>query len=150
MYESLLRFPGDVLGEFERMQREMEQVFGGVGRPVSIRALGRGAFPAITIGNRPDAIEVWALAPGIDPSKLEISIDRGLLTIAGERSADVPAETDKVNVYAKERFAGAFKRVISLPEDADPARVAAQYRDGVLRITANRREEAKPRRIEIQ
>jgi HSP20 family protein len=148
MYESLLRFPGDVLGEFERLQREMEQVFGGVGRPVSIRALGRGAFPAITIGNRPDAIEVWALAPGIDPSKLEISIDRGLLTIAGERSAD--AETDKVNVYAKERFAGAFKRVISLPEDADPARVAAQYRDGVLRITANRREEAKPRRIEIQ
>jgi HSP20 family protein len=148
MYESLLRFPGDILGEFERLQREMEQVF--VGRPVSIRALGRGAFPAITIGNRPDAIEVWALAPSIDPSKLEISIDRGLLTIAGERSTDVPAETDKVNVYAKERFAGAFKRVISLPEDADPARVAAQYRDGVLRITANRREEAKPRRIEVQ
>jgi HSP20 family protein len=85
MYESLLRFPSHILGEFERLQREMEQVFGG-GRPVSIRALGRGAFPAITIGNRPDAIEVWALAPGIDRSKLEISIDRGLLTIAGERS----------------------------------------------------------------
>jgi HSP20 family protein len=117
---------------------------------VSIRASGRGAFPAITIGNGPDAIEVWALAPGIDPSKLEISIDRGLLTIAGERSVDVPAETDKVDVYAKERFAGVFKRVISLPEDADPARIAAQYRDGVLRITANRREEAKPRRIEVQ
>jgi hypothetical protein len=44
MYESLLRFPGDILGEFERLQREMEQVFGGVGRPVSIRALGRGPF----------------------------------------------------------------------------------------------------------
>ncbi|MGH9894368.1 MAG: Hsp20/alpha crystallin family protein, partial [bacterium] len=102
------------------------------------------------IGNRPDAIEVWALAPGIDPSNLEVSVDRGLLTIAGERSADVPAETDKANVYAKERFAGAFKRVISLPEDADPTRVAAQYRDGVLRITANRREETKPRHIEIQ
>jgi HSP20 family protein len=62
----------------------------------------------------------------------------------------VPAETDKVNVYAKERFAGAFKRVISVPEDVDPARASAQYRDGVLRITANRREEAKPRRIEVQ
>lgn len=147
MYESLLRFPGDILGE---LQREMEQVFGGMSRPVSIRALGHGAFPAITIGNRPDAIEVWALAPGIDPSKLEVCIDRGLLTIAGERSTDVPTETDKVNVYAKERFAGIFKRVISLPEDADPARVAAQYRDGVLRITANRREESKLRRIEVQ
>jgi HSP20 family protein len=147
MYESLLRFPNDIL---ERLQHEMEQAFGGVGRPVSIRALGRGAFPAITIANRPDAIEVWALAPGIDPSKLEVSIDRGLLTIAGERSADVPEETDTVNVYAKERFAGTFKRVISLPEDADPAHVAAQYRDGVLRITANRREEAKPHRIEVQ
>ena len=60
------------------MQREMEQVFGGVGRPVSIRAVG---------GSRPDAIEIWALAPGIDPSKLQGCIDRGLLTIAGERSA---------------------------------------------------------------
>ena len=56
MYESRLRFPGDILGEFERLQREMEQVFGGVGRPVSIHALGRGAFPAITIGNRPDPL----------------------------------------------------------------------------------------------
>ncbi|MGH8584873.1 MAG: hypothetical protein ACREWE_01340 [Gammaproteobacteria bacterium] len=86
MYESLLRFPGDILGE---LQRDMEQVFGGMSRPVSIRALGRGAFPAITIGNRPDAIEVWALAPGIDPS---ISIDRGLLTIGGGRSTDVPTD----------------------------------------------------------
>jgi HSP20 family protein len=103
MYESLLRFPGDVLGELERMQRDMEQVFGGVGRPVSIRAVGRGAFPAITIGGRPGAIEVCALAPGIDSNKLEVSIDRGLLTIARERSAAVPAESDQINVYAKER-----------------------------------------------
>jgi HSP20 family protein len=127
MYESLLRFPGDILGEFERLQRER-----------SPSAIG----PMRSRSGR------WHRAS--TRAKLEVSIDRGLLTITGERSADVPAETDKVNVYAKERFAGAFKRVISVPEDVDPARVSAQYRDGVLRITANRREEAKPRRIEVQ
>lgn len=150
MYESLLRFPGDFFPEFDQLQREMERAFGGVGMPASIRAVGRGAFPPINIGSTPDTVEVYAFAPAIDPATLEVSVDKSLLTIAGERKAEVPAESEKVSVYANERFAGAFKRVVSLPEDADASRIEARYRDGLLHITVHRREETKPRRIEVK
>lgn len=150
MYESLLTFPGGLFGELDRVQRDLQQAFGAVGRPSSIRALPSGAFPAINIGHTPTAVEVYAFAPGIDPSKLEVNVDRGLLTIAGERVLEKPAgEERKRSVYANERLGGKFRRVLSLPEDADPARIEARYRDGVLRITISRRESMQPRRIEI-
>jgi HSP20 family protein len=76
-------------------------------------------------------------------------VDRGLLVIAGERASDLPNQGERASVYANERFSGRFRRVVSLPEDADPARVDASYRDGVLRISVARRESALPRRIEV-
>lgn len=113
MYESLLRYPTDLFSEFERMQREMDRLFGTWSVPTSIRAVARGAFPAVNIGTSPKSVEVYAFAPGIDPAKLEVSVDRGLLTISGERASDLPEESDKVSIYADERFAGSFKRVVS-------------------------------------
>ena len=127
----------------------MEQVLGSTGWPSSIRAASRGAFPAINMGSTPEAVEIYAFAPGIDPRKLDVSTDRNLLTIAGERESSLPEESDAVSIYAAERFTGPFRRVISLPEDADASRIAATYRDGVLRIVVPRREAAKPRRIEV-
>ncbi len=148
MYESLLRFPGDLFGDFDRLQREVDSLFGAAGLPTSIRATGRGAFPAVNIGSTEDSVEVIALAPGIDPSKLELSIDKGLLVIAGERAADA-AQDDKATCYAQERFNGEFRRVVSLPEDVDPQKVDATYRDGVLHVTVHKRESSKPRRIQV-
>lgn len=150
MYESLLRLPVDLFSEFDRMQRELNQAFGGAGLPTSIRALGRGAFPKINIGTSPQCVEIYALLPGVDPAKLDVSVDRGLLTIAGERSRDLPEPGDKVSVYADERFAGSFKRTVSLPEDVEPAGIEATYRDGVLRVSIPRRESAQPKRIEVK
>jgi len=51
--------------------------------------------------------------------------------------------------YRRERFSGGFRRVITLPEDVDPDKVRASYRDGVLHVMIDRREEVKPRRIEV-
>jgi len=67
----------------------------------------------------------------------------------GERTNDLPPADERANVYASERFSGRFRRVVSLPEDADPARVDASYRDGVLRVSVAKRESSLPRRIEI-
>jgi HSP20 family protein len=150
MYPSLTRFPGDLFADFEGLQRQVEQLLGASGWPSSIRAASRGAFPAVNVGTTEEAVEIYAFAPGIDPAKVEVSVDKGLLTIAGERVADTPKENDKVSVYARERFVGTFKRVVSLPEDADSARVDASYRNGVLRIVIPRREASRPRRIEIK
>lgn len=149
MYASLTRFPGDMFADFEALQRQVEQVLGNRGWPSSIRAAERGAFPPINMGVTQDAVEVYAFAPGIAPAKLEVSVDRGILTIAGERAADLPQESEKVSVYADERFTGAFRRAVSLPDDADSSRIDAKYRDGILRISVPKRENAKPRRIEV-
>ena len=154
MYESLLTYPSGLFGDFERLRREMDNSFGGLGLPTSIRAVARGAYPAINIGGTTKAIEVFAFAPGLDRDKLEVSVDKGLLTIGGERAAQGVDEGGKRETqehrYANERFSGRFKRVVSLPEDADPTQVEARYADGVLRITVQRRADTLPQRIQIQ
>lgn len=173
MYASLLNSPGSLFAEFDRLQRELQQV---LSTPSSIRAVARGAFPAVNIGMTPSSVEVYAFAPGIDPSTLDVSVDRGLLTIAGQRSAQVESTGQQTgqtapsanqqagqqgqasgsstlgqdtNVYVRERFNGSFRRVISLPEDVDTARIDATYRDGLLRISIARQESAQPRRITV-
>ncbi|MEJ6022643.1 Hsp20/alpha crystallin family protein [Ramlibacter sp. PS4R-6] len=137
----------EIFSELNRLQGLLDTMFRPSERS-SIRAAAGAAFPVMNVGATPGSIEVLAFAPGIDPARLEITVDRGLLAIAGERTSQVP-EPDPVTVYAQERFAGPFRRVVSLPDDADPAKVDATYRDGILRISVARRESSKPRRIEV-
>jgi HSP20 family protein len=157
MYESMLNFPGSVFGEFERLRRELDDVFGAAGLPSSIRSVAPGTFPAINVGNTPNSVEVYAFAPGIDASRLDVTIDRGVLTISGERPSALPGAGEgtqntgsRASVYSRERVSGSFKRAIALPDDVDPTRVNASYRDGVLNVSIARRESAQPRRIAIQ
>jgi HSP20 family protein len=150
MFESLLSPSLNLFDELDRLQRDMNQMFRGFGMPSSIRAVGRGTFPAINVAGTPKSAEVYAFAPGIDPAKLEVSVDRGVLTIAGERQSGLPQESDDATIYAAERFAGSFRRALSLPEDVDPSSVEARYRNGVLHISVQRRESAQPQRIEVK
>ena len=146
MYQSL--FPRDVFAELDRLQREMRDAFD---LSPSIRGLGRGGFPALNLGGTPQSVEIFAFAPGLDPATVEVDLDRGVLTIAGERKPDLPAEADgKAAVHINERFSGRFRRVVSLSDDVDPNGVSADYRDGVLHISAKRRESSRPRRISVQ
>jgi HSP20 family protein len=150
MYPSLLSLPGDLLTEFESLQRQIDRALGPRGASSSIRAVERGSFPAVNIGSTPEAVEIYAFAPGIAPDRLELSVEKGLLTIAGERRIEQPEAGTKVSVYARERAEGGFRRVVALPDDADPDRVEASYRDGVLRIRVAKREASRPRRIEVR
>ena len=140
--------PADVFSELNRLQSVLDQVFRPVERS-SIRALTGATFPVINVGSTPDAIEVMALAPGLDAKALQLTVDRGLLVISGERKSEVPEAGESTSVYAQERFAGNFRRVVSLPEDADPGKVDASYQNGILRVTVAKRESSKPRRIEV-
>lgn len=144
---AMFRSSADLFAELNRMQSLLDQVFPTRGS--SIRSMAGAGFPVLNVGTTPGSVEVQALAPGLDASRLEITVDRGLLVIAGERKSDLPPNGERTSVYANERFTGKFRRVVSLPEDADPARVEANYRDGVLRISIAKRESSLPRRIEV-
>ena len=145
MYRSL--FSRDVFTELDRLQREMQETFD---LSPTIRGFGRGGFPALNVGSTPQSVEVYAFAPGLDPAKIEVNLDRGVLTIVGERPAELPVENDKATLHIHERFSGRFRRVVSLADDLDPNSVSADYRDGVLHVSIKRREAAQPRRITIQ
>jgi HSP20 family protein len=145
MYSSL--FPRDLFAEVERLQREMQQAFDSVSP--SIRGFARG-YPSLNVGSTPTSVEVYAFAPGIDPARVDVRLERGVLTIEGERAPLAPPDDGKATLHVNERFAGRFSRVLSLPDDIDPGAVHATYRDGVLRISVPRRESAQPRRIEVQ
>ena len=150
LYPSLQRFPGDPFADFDELQRQMERLFSPRGSS-SIRAVQRGTFPAVNIGVTPDAVEIYAFAPGIDPKSLDVSVDKGLLTIAGQRKGSVRDDRkEKLNIYSRERAEGEFRRVVNLPEDADPDRVNATYRNGIVHISIQKREASRPRRIEVK
>jgi hypothetical protein len=92
-----------------------------------------------------------ATASDNDPATMAVSLDRGLLTIAGERPTTLPSgDDDKAAVHINERFGGRFRRVVSLSDDVDPNSVSADYHDGVLHIHVKRHESAQPRRITVQ
>ena len=141
-YRSL--FPRDLFAELDRLQRDLQQ---SVDPNPNIRGLTRG-FPALNIGGTPKTVDIYAFAPGIDPATLDVQLVKGMLTIAGERKIDPVPE--KATLHIDERFAGRFRRVVSLPDDADPNAIEAKYKDGVLHVRIQRKEEAQPRRITIQ
>jgi len=138
-------FPRDLYAELEQLQRQLQQSFEV---SPSIRGLSRGAYPALNVAGTPQSAEVYAFAPGLEPSSIEVQIERGVLSISGERAPTLPGE-ERASVHVNERFAGRFHRVVTLSDDLDPGAVSATYRDGVLHVSIARQKSAQPRRIEV-
>ncbi|MDH0864151.1 Hsp20/alpha crystallin family protein [Mitsuaria sp. GD03876] len=148
-----------LFNDLDRFQREMSSLFelsAGRGTP-------RGGYPALNVGLSPEAVEVYAFAPGLDPATIGVDLDRGVLSLSGERlsplsppaaagsatEGEAAPPAGKTLVHQRERFAGKFRRVVSLPDDIDPEQVTASYKDGVLRVSVQRRPAPQPRRIDI-
>jgi HSP20 family protein len=135
--------------ELWRSNRDSSEL-GGAGSPwiSGIRSVSRGTFPPINIGSSPDSVHVYAFAAGLDPQSIDLTLQQNILTLSGERK---PHEVEQNAVfYRHELFQGAFRRVITLPEDVNPDDVEARYQSGVLHVRIGRREEVKPRQIQIQ
>jgi HSP20 family protein len=146
----------DPFRELERMRWDMDRLSretGGAtsGRPFRVAFLpGRGArqYPLVNIYQDGDDFHVEALAPGLDPSGVEVTAVRSTLTIRGEKVGlrDLAPE----RVHRTERAAGRFMRTVELPDEVDPDKVTAQYRNGLLLIVAPRGAHTRPRRVAIK
>lgn len=150
MFASILNYPDSVFTQFDRLRRELDDVFGDASAPSSIRSVAYGSVPPLNVGRTARSVEVYAFAPGLDASKIDVTLDRGVLRISGERAADLPEKDVKTTVYARERSAGRFTRSVALPDDVDPNQVTATYRDGVLQVSIARKEAVQPKRIAVQ
>lgn len=86
--------------------------------------------------------------PGIKKEEVGVKVENGVLTISGERKTE--KEEKSRRYHRVERAYGRFERHFSLPEDADGAKVSAEYKDGLLRVHLPKDEKARPKTIEVK
>ena len=125
---------------------EMDRIFDAVNRPLGLRSVPRGTFPAVNVYNQGDKTVLFAEMPGIDPDKLELTVLGDTVTLKGERPSE---STDSDRYYRRERVLGEFSRTLTLPDAVDPESVEAKYTNGILRVTLSKAEAAKAKKIQI-
>jgi HSP20 family protein len=104
--------------------------------------------PAVEVTETDDAYVVKAEIPGTKPEDVHVELHDGVLTLRGEKRQE--RDEDKEHVRYVERVYGSFSRSFALPQNADQEKVEAGFKDGVLTLRVPKREEAKPRTINIQ
>lgn len=122
---------------FRDLDRLTQQIFGTVTKPTSM---------PLDAWREGDDFVVELDLPGIDTEKLDIDVERNVLTIRAERLSHVP---DAANAVAAERSWGVFSRQLVLGDSLDTEKVDADYTAGVLRLRIPIAEKAKPRKIAI-
>jgi HSP20 family protein len=129
--------------ELERIQRELGLLTRGL-----MREPTAGVFPLMNLSEDRDHYYLRAELPGIKAGDLEISATADSLTISGERK--ISEDDENVTFHRREREAGKFSRVITLPGDVDTAKVEANCADGVLTIVLPKAEASKPKQIRVK
>jgi HSP20 family protein len=104
-------------------------------------------IPPVDITESEREVTVRTEIPGVDPENLSITVSGDVLTLAGEKSDS--AEKKGENYYRTERRFGSFRRSIQLPTAVDADKVNAEYQDGVLTVTMERKERAAAKRIAV-
>ena len=122
---------------FRELDRLTQQVFGNQARPV--------AMP-MDAWREGEEFVVELDLPGVDPSTIDLDVERNVLTVAAERKSKID---DGKEVVAAERPSGSFSRQLILGDTLDTEKVTANYEAGVLALRIPIREQAKPRKIEI-
>ncbi|MCX7920320.1 MAG: Hsp20/alpha crystallin family protein [bacterium] len=135
----------DVLGIRDEMDRLFDNFFARIGE--------RGAFdtswaPSVDIYETKDAVVIDAELPGIKQNDISVTVSDNVLTIKGEKKQE--KEVKEENYHRVERAYGSFSRSFTLPVGVQSDKIKASYKDGVLKITLPKAEEAKPKQIPIE
>lgn len=133
--------------ELERMRRQMDWLSSGLSRGL-LGTPTAGVFPLMNITEDKDNYYVRAELPGLKADDLDISVTGDALSIAGERR--LPAEDEKAKYHRREREAGGFSRIITLPAQVDTGKVDARCKDGLLTVTLPKAEATKPKQITVK
>lgn len=139
--------------EMDLLRREIDRVFEGFGgknwnwRSAFLPGSNARSYPLVNLSENEEEIVVEALAPGLDPQSLDVSIKGSTLTITGEKLALEGVSPEAY--HRNERAAGKFVRSIELETEIDEDKVSARYENGILLVTMPKSEKAKPRQITV-
>lgn len=131
-----------------QLQNEINRIFSNWGDTESSGATA-GWVPSADIHEYQDRFQLFIDLPGVDPSAVDITLERGILTIAGERAVPAQAENEQMVQRRVERGQGRFHRRFILPDTVDADKVKATDRHGVLEVTIPKQQKAQPRRIKV-
>jgi HSP20 family protein len=139
----------DLVGIQDRMNRLFDEAFRGGSRPASEDdwALGGSWAPAVDIYEQGHDIVLKAELPGVDPQDVDIRLENNVLSLRGQRKFE--NEVKQENYHRVERSYGSFSRSFTLPSVVDQSGIKADFKDGILKLVLPKREEAKPKQIEI-
>ena len=151
---SLVRYQSPELSAWPSFDRwidlrdEMSSLFDlpTMGNLVRQAQLFSGWTPPLDLYQDNDNVVATIELPGMRKEDIDIALQDGVLTIAGERQSSLGEEK---NAERTERFSGKFRRSISLPTRVDAGKVSASYKDGILTVTLPKAEEAKPKKVEV-
>jgi HSP20 family protein len=129
------------------MRRQMDWLSSGLSKGLFGEPTA-GVFPLMNVTEDKDKYYVRAELPGIKAEDLDISVTGDTLSISGERKPD--AENEKAQFHRREREAGRFSRIVSLPAQVDTGKVEAHCTDGVLTVVLPKAEVAKPKQISVK
>ena len=108
---------------------------------------GQGLVPAIDVYDKNDAVVIETALPGVDPKKVQLSIENDVLTISG--SSERKTEVDEKDYYRKEIRSGSFMRQVSLPPGVKEGDAKASFKDGILKIAFPKAQIEAPKKIKI-
>jgi HSP20 family protein len=145
---SLIRYPYRNEGLFQDEMKQMFDKFFNAGDGDASSVVTSQWVPRVDIREEGNRFVIFADLPGVDPKDIEVNMDKGILSIRGERSIEQKTEDERFSRI--ERAHGVFHRRFALPESADPEGISASGRHGVLEITIPKRPETTPRRIQVQ
>jgi HSP20 family protein len=151
------RISFDVFEDMERIRGEINRILGEdrvsswtfpFSRISFLPGRASRIYPLINISEDKDSIYVEALAPGLEPETLNVSVTGDQLVISGEKKP-LPKSVKPELVHRTERSAGHFARSLSLSVGVEADRVQASYTDGLLKIILPKVEAAKPKQIQV-
>ena len=128
---------------FDPFTRDFQRQFDRLSR----HAFGQNSAMPLDVVRSDSDVTLRLDVPGIDPEQIEVTVDRGILTISGKREEE---RTENDKFFARERTMGTFTRRLRLPETLNADAVEASYANGVLEVRIPVLEQAKPRKIEVR
>jgi HSP20 family protein len=140
----------DPTREMSSLQDRMDRIFGETFGPPMFQAsppAPGGWSPAVDIRETDQEIVLEVELPGVTREQVRVEVDDGILHLRGERKFE--KEVKEENYHRVERSYGTFHRSFSLPDTVDPDKVAAELKDGVLQVRLGKREQAKPKQIQV-
>lgn len=133
---------------FDQLQRELNMPMNKFDTDENGNIATANWAPAVDIKEDDQAFTLLADIPGVDPDDIEVTMDKGVLTVKGERQSE--KKTEEENYKRVERQYGVFYRRFTLPDSANPDAIEATSEHGVLKITIPKQEVAQSRRISVK